>query len=334
VTASELSAVGCVAIGRNEGDRLRACLKSLLRSVSAVVYVDSGSTDGSVAMAKSLGVEVVDLDLTIPFTAARARNVGYQHLARRVSGLELIQFVDGDCEVAPGWLERAAGHLREQPDVAVVCGRRRERFPDASIYNRMCDMEWDTPTGRTLACGGDAMMRLGALEKVGGYDPTLIAGEEPELCIRLRALGYGIERVDAEMTLHDAGMTRITQWWRRNVRSGYAYAEGVAMHGAAPERHWVREYRRALFWGLALPVLAIAGAPVTAGASLLLLGGYALSAVRVYGNLRRRGRSAADARVAGALITLGKFPELQGIVKYHWAQARGRRSKLIEYKGR
>jgi GT2 family glycosyltransferase len=330
--AGRLDGVGCVAIGRNEGERLRACLSSLQRSASAVVYVDSGSTDGSVAMARALGVDVVDLDLSIPFTAARARNVGYQHLARTVSGVELIQFVDGDCEVVEGWMERAAARLRERAALAAVCGRRRERFPQASIYNRVCDVEWDTPVGEARACGGDAMMRLAALEKVGGYDPSLIAGEEPELCVRLRAAGYRIERLEAEMTLHDAAMTKASQWWRRNVRAGHAYAEGVAMHGRAPERHCVGPYRRALFWGGGVPLLAFGGALATAGLSLLLLGGYPVSAARAYRSVRRQGRSTGDALLAAVSMTVGKFPELQGVTKYHWSRLSGRRSGLIEYK--
>jgi len=326
--------LGCVAIGRNEGERLRVCLQSLLRSVrpEAIAYVDSGSTDGSVELARSLGIDVVALDLSIPFTAARARNTGYQHLARKLAGLAFVQFVDGDCEVQAGWIERARARLIERPELAAVCGRRRERHPEASLYNRLCDVEWDTPTGDVRSCGGDALIRLAALEEVGGYDPSIIAGEEPELCVRLRARGWLVERLDAEMTLHDAAMTKLGQWWKRQVRAGHAYAEGVAMHGAPPERHDVAQYRRAWFWAAGVPLVALGGAVPTMGASLALLAGYPVSAARVYRQKRRRGRSPLDAAVAGAFLTLGKFPELQGILKYHWTRARGRRSGLIEYK--
>jgi hypothetical protein len=249
-----------------------------------------------------------------------------------VPGISLVQFVDGDCEVVGGWIERAAARLEERPELAAVCGRRRERFPRASVYNLLCDIEWDTPVGDTLACGGDAMMRLAALEKVGGFAPTLIAGEEPELCVRLRAAGYKIERLDAEMTLHDAAMTQASQWWRRNVRSGHAYAEGVALHGAPPERHFVTPYRRALFWAAAVPALALGAALPTVGASLILLAGYPVSASRTYQHARRKGWAPADALAAGFFVTLGKFPELQGILKFHWGRLRGHRSGLIEYK--
>ncbi|MBC7172600.1 MAG: glycosyltransferase family 2 protein, partial [Polyangiaceae bacterium] len=202
VTPLRSSDVGCVVIGRNEGPRLDRCLRSLLDHTAHVIYVDSGSTDGSVALAERLGADVVELDLSRPFTAARARNAGFDALRERWTEVAFVQFVDGDCEVVRGWLDAARKRLEERPELAVVCGRRRERHPEASIYNRLCDMEWDTPVGDALACGGDAMMRVEAFEKAGGFNPDVIAGEEPELCLRLRMLGYRIERIAHDMTLH------------------------------------------------------------------------------------------------------------------------------------
>jgi GT2 family glycosyltransferase len=328
-----LQDVGCVAIGRNEGERLERCLASVRGQVAAVVYVDSGSTDGSVERARALGAEVVELDMSVPFTAARARNAGFAALRRAHPQIAFVQFVDGDCEVVSGWLERGRARLRERADLATVCGRRRERHPEASIYNRLCDIEWDTPVGDAKACGGDAMMRVTDFEAVGGFDESLIAGEEPELCVRLRQAGFRVERLDAEMTLHDADMHRFGQWWRRAVRCGHAYAEGAAIHGDPPERHWVREERRAVLWGGALPAVALGGAVPTLGASLVLFGGYPVSAARAYRDARKRGRQAPEAAAHAVFCTLGKFPELQGVLSYHWNRRRGRRRGLIEYKG-
>ncbi|BBH45959.1 hypothetical protein KU43P_24360 [Pseudomonas sp. KU43P] len=226
--------IGVVVIGRNEGMRLERCLASLAKGADQVVYVDSGSTDGSVQRARSHGVEVLALDMSIPFTAARARNEGFACLLQLCPNLRHVQFVDGDCEVVAGWLASAQAFLDGHPEVAVVCGRRRERFPERSIYNHLCDLEWDTPVGEAKACGGDALMRVEAFRDVSGYRPGLIAGEEPELCVRLRARGWKIWRLDAEMTLHDAAMTRFSQWWRRCIRGGYAFAEGAYLHGYPP----------------------------------------------------------------------------------------------------
>src|SRR5204862_2670135 len=138
------------------------------------------------------------------------------------------------------WIGHAVDAAADDERLAVVCGRRKERFPHQSIYNRLCDMEWNTPIGDAKACGGDALMRAAAIEQVGGFDSHIIAGEEPELCLRLREAGWRIRRLDHDMTIHDARMTRFGQWWKRMVRSGHAYAEGMAMHGLSPEPYCMR----------------------------------------------------------------------------------------------
>ncbi|WP_204154227.1 glycosyltransferase [Leptolyngbya sp. CCY15150] len=327
-----MNTIGLVAIGRNEGDRLQRCLKSVVGQADAVVYVDSGSTDGSVEFAQSLGVEVVVLDLSIPFTAARARNAGFERLLQLQPDLTFVQFVDGDCEVVPGWLEMARQALSDRPDLAVVCGRRRERFPEASIYNQICDIEWDTPVGEATACGGDAMMRVAAVQQVNGFNPSLIAGEEPELCVRLRQQDWKIFRLDAEMTLHDAQMTQFSQWWKRSQRSGHAFAQGSWMHGRSPQQHWVKESRRIWIWGLVIPVVILGTAGITSGFSLLLLALYLVSALRTARYAQGKGYEPGVARWYGWFCTVGKFPELQGQLQFHLRRIFHRQATLIEYK--
>jgi GT2 family glycosyltransferase len=214
-----------------------------------------------------------------------------------------------------------------------VCGRRRERFPQATVFNRLCDLEWDTPVGDVAACGGDAMFRAAAFRDVGGFDATLIAGEEPELCVRLRGRGWKVRRLAAEMTLHDAAMTHWRQWWKRSMRAGHAYAEGAALHGEPPERHWVREARSNWTWGIAVPLLAVVLAWPTRGLSLLLLFGFVVLAWRVWRHGRRRAWPAADARAYALFTVLGKFPMAVGQMQFFLGQVLGRRSRLIEYKG-
>lgn len=324
--------IGVVAIGRNEGERLRRCLDSIGAQAQLVVYVDSASTDGSVALARARGARVVELDLSIPFTAARARNEGLDCLLQVDPLLECVQFVDGDCELDPRWLERAANALKSQPELAAACGRRRERFPDATIYNRLCDMEWNTPIGPADACGGDALMRVAAVKQVGGYRSTLIAGEEPELCLRLRQAGWKIERLDAEMTLHDAAMTRFGQWWRRGVRAGHAFAEVAWVHRGQPLSIWQWETRSNWLWGLLLPLLAVAFALPTSGLSLVLLLGYVVLGWRVYRSRRRAGDLPVPARQYALFCVLGKFAHVSGQLRYHYYRLRARQSRLIEYK--
>jgi len=310
-----------IVIGRNEGARLVACLDSLQGQFRQIIYVDSGSTDDSVSVAETLGATVVSLDLTKGFTAARARNAGLTRLAG--SPPDLVQFIDGDCSLHSDWLALAQGFLSDTPKAAVACGRRRERHPDASIYNALCDHEWDSPIGKARACGGDALMRFDALSAVGSFRENLIAGEEPELCVRLRQKSWEIWRLDAEMTLHDADMHRLGQWAKRARRAGHAFAEGAALHGAPPECHWVKETRRAVIWGAILPAAIVIAALVTPWALLFTLI-YPAQILR----LRRRG---TDWSVA-IFQTLGKFPEAWGVADYWIARLRGQKSTLIEYK--
>lgn len=294
--------IGAVVIGRNEGLRLERCLTSVLSQVDAgsVVYVDSGSDDDSIGMAQALGADVVELERDTGFTAARARNAGFARLRQRVPNVSFVQFVDGDCELDIGWVADAARFLEENSRVAVVCGRRRERYPDASPYNRLCDYEWDTRVGLAESCGGDALMRAAAFVQVDGFSAALIAGEEPDLCHRLRVAGWTIYRIDREMTRHDAAMTRFGQWWQRNRRSGYAYAEELAMRGLR-HRRALRMVAGNLFWSLpiAWPL-------------------WPLLWLRL---LARRGALYAT------YITLGKLPHCHGQIDY-WT----RRRTLIEYK--
>ena len=315
--------IGAVVIGRNEGTRLHVCLCSL-SAVGRLVYVDSGSTDGSVQTALALGADVVALDMAQPFTAARARNAGLARLSAAVDGgPALVQFVDADCEVVPGWLDTARAAMQADPRLGAVAGRRRERHPGRSVYNRLCDREWDTPVGPASAIGGDAMIRAEALHGIGGFRASLIAGEEPEMCLRLRREGWTVARLDAEMTLHDAAMTRFGQWWTRARRAGYAFAEGAALHGASPERHWVAETRRAVFWGAGLPAAALAAAAIhPAGLALLLA--YPAQFLRL---------TARDGSAPALFSILGKFAESTGIAEYWLRRLTGRNSvTLIEYK--
>lgn len=317
--------VVAVAIGRNEGERLVRCLAALEAQGLPIVYVDSGSTDASIAEAEKVGATVLEIDLSVPFTAARARNAGWAKALEVFPEAAFIQFLDGDCELDPGWIPAALAAFEADPDLAAVCGRRREKFPDATRWNRMIDGEWGAaPAGPAKACGGDALIRVAALQAVDGYREDLIAGEEPEMCYRMRQKGWKILRLAEEMTLHDAAMTRFGQWWQRSRRAGHTYAEGAAIHGAGPERYRIPELRRSLIWGLGLPVATLLGLLIIGPWALLLLLAYPAQVLRLSQRM-----SLEDA----VFLTLGKFSETQGALGYWAGRLAGvKRRKLIEYK--
>jgi glycosyltransferase involved in cell wall biosynthesis len=320
---------GAVAIGRNEGERLTLCLQSL-SDAAAIVYVDSGSTDDSPSWARQHGIEVVELDQSLPFTAARARNAGFRRLMDVVGNtVDYVQFIDGDCELNRRWPSLALDYLADHPDIVAVYGRRRERFPTRSVYNWLCDLEWDGPAGEARSFFGDVMIRAGALVSIGGYRDDLIAGEEPELSVRLRAGGWRIWRLPSEMTLHDAAITRFGQWWRRAVRAGYAFAQGAHIHGARPERHWVWESRRAWLWGVLLPLACLMCTAVIWpwGAVAWLI--YPLQVLRQ--TIRNCGSLSIRLKLA-LFQVLSRFPEGAGQLKFLRDRLLGGKSELVEYK--
>ncbi|MBX2814213.1 MAG: glycosyltransferase [Myxococcales bacterium] len=326
-------AFGVVVIGRNEGERLKLCLQSLIGAHVPIVYVDSGSTDGSQAFAESLKVEVLDLDMSVPFTAARARNAGVKHLVAGYPGIEYVQFVDGDCEIVDGWLEVANRHLGADPSLAAVCGRRSERFPENSLYNCACDLEWDTPIGEAMEFGGEVMMRVRAFQEVGGYNDEIIAAEDTDLAIRMRKQGWRIFRIEQPMSVHDAAILRFDQWWKRMVRGGHGTAENEDLHGDSPQFHRKGWARSTLFWGLAVPaggaMLAIPTLGLSAVGATVGLGALFLKTERA---ALRDGRTPQEARAWAVNCTLGKVPEAVGHLRYWRNRVSNKRSKLIEYK--
>jgi GT2 family glycosyltransferase len=320
--------IAVVVIGRNEGKRLLDCLASIQSDVKCIVYVDSASSDGSAQAAERLGARVVDLDAGQPFTAARARNEGFAVLRKLRPDIRLVQFIDGDCELDKNWLNTVTAFIEQRNDVAVVCGRRRERYPSASVYNRLCDLEWDTPVGQTMACGGDSLVRAGAFEAAGGFRPQLIAGEEPELCLRLRERGWKIWRLDVEMTRHDAAMMRFGQWWSRAVRFGYGTTEVAVLHWHSPLAAWKTQLARAVFWGGMLPALI----GLAALAQHLALFAAVIYPIQVLRLAITRGPISSKSWTYAFFVTLAKFPEFQGVLKFCWYKLRRQSSVLIEYK--
>ncbi len=330
---------GIVVIGRNEGERLQRCLRAAIRETSRVVYVDSNSTDDSVAFARSLAVHVVELDMTKPFSAARGRNEGFGKLVSLFPDTEFVQFIDGDCELVEGWLSFGMQFMLSTPDAGVVCGRRRERDPLRNTYHQLIDGEWDTPCGEVQACGGDALISRRAFEKVGGLNPLVIAGEEPEFCARVRQKGFRIYRLDHEMTLHDINMSRFAQWWKRSVRSGFGAADVSARLRDLRGDYFSKQIKSARFWAGFLPLLMLVIALFLALWNLkvcviwiaVCLSVYALQIGRISLAMRRRGLAPMQSIFAGCLMMAAKPAELLGQVQYFRTKHKAPRS-AIEYK--
>lgn len=319
--------VAVIAIGRNEGQRLVDCLASLKGRVERVIYVDSGSVDDSVANARREGAEVVELSSDRPFTAARGRAAGFAKL-KEGDLPDYVQFLDGDCAVHPDWIDHAVAAMEDDLELGLVTGWRRERHADTSIYNDLCHHEWDRPAGEIQTCGGDMMLRPIAYEDAGGFDETVIAAEDDEFCVRLRDAGWVMKRIPHEMAYHDAAMTRFSQWWQRAVRSGHGFAQVGFMHPP----YFATEQKRVLFYGGALPAIALLALAVFPPALALIAGVYTVSFWRTVEGLRQTGMATKRAARHAVLLTLSKFPNILGMGMFHWRRLKGHRMHIIEYK--
>ncbi len=322
---------GIVVIGRNEGERLKICLLSVLGQVDKIVYVDSGSSDDSVTYAQSIGVDVIQLDMSIPFSAGRARNEGFERLNNNHQGLEYVQFIDGDCELCEGWLTFAVEYLEKNSSCAVVAGRRKERFPEKSIYNMLCDIEWNTPIGEAKSCGGDFLVRKSAFLEVEGFNPAVVAGEEPEMCYRLRKKNWSIFRLDHPMTLHDAAITRFSQWRKRTVRSGHAYAQGYALHCTRGEKYCLKDSLRIWFWALIFPILILSLSLSFNFLWLLLFIAYPAQYFKIAININKRIVDWQHSFLYSFFNVIGKWPQLIGQLLFVKRKFIEKNYSIIEY---
>jgi GT2 family glycosyltransferase len=330
-----MRALSVVIIGRNEGDRLERCLRSVQSATlpggkPEIIYVDSASTDQSVTLAGSLGAKTLVLRSDHP-TAARGRNAG----AGKCSG-DFILFLDGDTILNPSFPAAALEHFAD-PTIAAVCGYRREIYPNASIFNRVVDLDWIGRPGITDFCGGDSLMRRSAFEEAGGFDESLIAGEEPDLCRRMRQRGWRILQIDQLMTGHDIAMHSFSQYWRRSLRTGYAYAEVSRRYESTPLPLW-KEAARA---NRNRAILLASGPPAAIAASWLLksiwpcaLGALVAAGLVIRTAEKNRWKSPSPwtRLLYGVHSHLQQIPIFLGQLQYSYDRCMSRRRGLIEYK--
>lgn len=326
--------IGIVVIGRNEGQRLLLSLQSMQKYGFPLVYVDSGSSDNSIIIAKPLVDDVLELDPARPFSAARARNEGFERLTALFPEVQFIQFVDGDCVLFDGWLEAASQAMLSDSSRAVVIGHLQECNPDASIYNRLCALEWRSPVGDLEnygALGGISMTRATVFKKLGGFNVKVIAGEDSEFGVRLGLAGYRVTKINRNMAIHDANMTTFGQWWKRSVRAGHAIGQRAHLNGNTAVRDCVKERKSTFFWGWTLPLLALLLLIPTHGLSLLIFLAYVVLGLKVYLYRRNQNESISDAIIYAKFIVLGKFANGLGLFKFYFNKFK-QQYEIIEYK--
>ncbi len=310
--------------------RLKTCLESARGESDSILYVDSGSTDGSVDLCMEMGIEVHSLDPSSPFSAARARNEGFKIITELSPDTEYVQFIDGDCELDNNWLSHAVKFLSSNDRYAIVCGEVEERFPDHSIYNRLCQIEWATLPGDTESCGGIFLVRCCAFMEAKGFNQSLVAGEEPELCYRLRKSGWKIHKLAKKMVTHDADMHKFSQWWVRMTRSGYAYAHGYFLHRSDKKGFCRRESFRIWFWAFILPAALLLFSFFLQEAIVFIPAVYGFQFFRIWKSATEALGDSQDALTFAFFNLFGKWPELTGQFKYLFVFKYKQKTKTFE----
>ncbi|MBL1321898.1 MAG: glycosyltransferase family 2 protein [Methylophaga sp.] len=329
-----LEKIGIVIIGRNEDKRLQLCFDSMNGLECAKVYVDSCSTDSSIAIAESNQIEIIELDLAKPLSAARARNEGFQRLVQLNPSIEFVQFIDGDCTLLAGWIEVASNALINNSQRAAVIGHLLERNIEASSYNRLCALEWRSAPGDLSdfgALGGISMIRTSVFKELGGFNPEVIAGEDSEFGVRMGLAGYKVTKLDQQMATHDANILKFSQWWKRSVRAGHAIGQRAFINGDSAHRDCMKERNSTLFWGGLIPLLIVVLLPFTQGYSLLLVGAYFYLGYRVITFRLKLGDSLSDAWFYTKFLLLSKFANMVGLMKFNFNKL-SERYEIIEYK--
>lgn len=321
--------LGVVVIGRNEAVRLKKTLQAVIKAGVPLIYVDSQSKDNSVELARSLNVEVLVLSKDKAINASRARNEGARALITKFPTLRYLQFLDGDTTLDTEWLDAAFIHMEASPSVGFVSGQLREKDRDDNVYRRLCDMEWRweaTENAEPCRLGGMGVMRLTAYLSSGGYDESLIAGADPELYSRLAKADWALHVLQDAMGIHDSGMQSFQQWWTRNLKSGFGFANGQSS-GA-----WGKERRSAILWGGSLPMATIVGMLAFSGWAFLLVFMYPLNSYRIWISSVKGEFSQYDQFLYANSCMVSKIPQFIGIVKYHWRCFTRQTSSVIQYK--
>jgi len=323
--------IDVVIIGINVSSYIADCIRSVRladypQERITVVYVDGGSMDDSIGIAKSFDhVTVVELDDPHP-TPGRGRNAGWKALFA-----PFIQFMDADTILHPDWFKRSIGRIEGK--CVAVCGHRRERYPRKNIFHLLTEMEWHYEVGPCRYFGGEVLLKREVLEETGGFDENLVAGEDPELSYRIRQNGWEIQRLDLPMTRHDINMRHFRQYLKRAYRSGYAYAEIGLRFIRNTEKMWLKELIRVTAKAL-VPILLIFGGLLAGWAGTgLLLGMIVL--FRPMFSLPRLKRTYGQTWTHTLIYAVHSagvvFPQFFGVLRYLSGKALGR---PLQNKGR
>lgn len=169
-------------IVRDEAERLERCLASVQGFVDEMVLVDTGSQDGTVALARGLGATVHEIPW--PGDFAPARNTAMQGLKG-----DWVLVLDGDEQLRPEAMAPLRA-LMAQPDVLLInllrfeLGARQSPYSSVSrLFRRHPAIRWSRPYHSSVDESVAELQRLEPHWRVAncGVPALLHDGYRPEL---------------------------------------------------------------------------------------------------------------------------------------------------------
>jgi GT2 family glycosyltransferase len=220
-------ALAVVVVTHNSADSLPVLLRELgqqLRPDEELVVVDNASSDGTAAVARAQGpvVRVIEGHGNVGFGAGC-------HIGARATAAPLLFFVNPDCRLAPGCLERLRAAATEWPQWGAW--QAAVMLPDGLINTdggvvHYIGIGWAGDCGRPaevmssqerevgFPSGAALVIRRSVWEQLGGFDPSyFLYSEDLDLGLRLWLAGSAVGVVPQARVIHSYEFDKGPQKW-------------------------------------------------------------------------------------------------------------------------
>jgi rhamnosyltransferase len=198
---------------KDGGDRIRRCLQAVraqeVDDEVEVIIVDSGSTDGTVELCRSLGARVHEIP-PAEFNHGATRNRGAE-----LSQGEIVVFtVDDALPVGDRWLEALVAPLRAPGRLAATYSRQIA-YDEAPPHQRLYIEHRYGPRARVQSAASEAELSVGNVlfSNVSSAIPAdvlaghpfasdIVIAEDLEWCARVLLAGYEVAYVPESVVRH------------------------------------------------------------------------------------------------------------------------------------
>ncbi|MFV0448145.1 MAG: glycosyltransferase [Vibrio sp.] len=222
-----------------------------------IIVADSLSSDDTQSIALEYGAIVATLVNGDDRCCGVGHQLGYLHAKG-----EFLLLMDGDMELAPGFIEQGIAYLDTHRDCAGVAGM--VEMDDAQSYefkSRKQRLHKIYPVGDTSHLGGGGLYRRSAIEQIGYLtNRNLHAYEEAELGMRLKHAGYKLHRLAIPYFSHTSYDMSSIELMKYRWRTGYLFASGELLKSAWGKPHFkdaLKVVKNEVIFTLYLLILAI-----------------------------------------------------------------------------